>query len=225
MNITRRASSGSRRWSSRKNPGPSSSGIRMSMRMRSNGAAPTSSSAVRPLVAVDTRYPSAFRMSSTTLAKTGSSSTTRMDRASGLADGAGPAIATGTTASRSYRVASAGAARSEDPRLEAARHPGGHEPRRAGDALERLGVAGPVLQHEPSVHDVEDPVHEDRRDEHVVERAEDRDEVRDQVHRRHEVEHGGRDRDLAAVGSTGSVASRATVRAMSGSARNSVRIR
>src|SRR5712692_5683483 len=93
MNITRRASSGSRPWSSRKNAGPSSPGMRTSIRTRSNGVSRTSSRAVTPLVATVTRYPSSFSTSSTTPANAASSSTTRMDRAP--AGSGGPAAATG----------------------------------------------------------------------------------------------------------------------------------
>src|SRR5437867_8716142 len=82
--------------------------------------------------------------------------------------------------------------RREDPNLEPLRDPGGEHPRRARDPFQELGAAGPVLEHHAAVHEGQDSVDDDRGDDQVVQVAEHRNEVRDQVHRRDELEDGGR---------------------------------
>src|SRR5436305_220736 len=84
----------------------------------------------------------------------------------------------------------------EDPELESPGNPGREDTGGARDALERLRAAGPVLEHEAAVDEVQHPVDQDRRDEDVVEIAEHGHEVGNQVDRRDEIEDGGAQRDL-----------------------------
>src|SRR6267142_2964145 len=95
------------------------------------------------------------------------------------------------------RGADAGLTRlGEDPQLEPSRDPGRQDSGGARDALQRLGATRPVLEHEAAVHEVQHPVDEDRGDEDVVQVAQHRNEVRDQVDGRDQVQDGGGQRDL-----------------------------
>src|SRR2546426_2863315 len=87
-------------------------------------------------------------------------------------------------------------AAAEDARLDPRRHPAGQPARHRSGRVERHSVAWPVLEQERSVDVVQETVHHDGRQEEIVQVADERDEVGDQVHGTRQVQGDRPERDL-----------------------------
>src|SRR5688572_31712961 len=108
--------------------------------------------------------------------------------------------ARGNRGARGPSTRAAGSRRAgEDAGLEAARDPQREHARGARDRVEGVGAAGPVLEDERPVDPVQDAVDHDRRQEQIVEVADQRNEVGDEIDRREQVEGGGAEHHLGGL--------------------------